>query len=832
MKISLNWLKEYVDIKVPNDELIDLIGSRLVEVEKVIDETHKYDNVFVVKVVECEHIPDTHLSLCMIDDGGKCDSKKITRRDDGLIQVLCGAPNVHAGMMAAWIAPGAIVPQTFHDVEPFVIGVRKMLKTYDSHGMLAGADELDFSDNHDSIVELDPKIAKPGTPLAEVFDLNDVILDIENKSLTHRPDCFGIIGFAREVAGILDEEFETPEWLLDEEEIQENIKSDIKPTIEIENGVCPRYTVAILHQDQNPAKQKKYLTKIATFLSRSGMRPIDEMVDLANYMMLLTGQPLHTFDYDKFVAVGGLKKAKIIVRTAKAGEKIVLLGGEEIELTTDDILITSNNTPVGLAGAKGGENTAIDENTKNILLESATFDLYHLRKTQMAHGIFSEAITRFTKGQPAGQTLAVAKHFIGLAKPIYSGSISADEGNKTSTNIVSVSVEQVNNLLGTNYTKSEIIKTLQNVNFKIESLENTLKITVPYWRTDIEIPEDIIEEIGRIKGYDNITPVLPKHGTPILWNDFSIKTEIRNILASFGGNEVLTYNFIHGDLLDKIGQDKTNSYKLINSISPDLQYIRQSISPSLLIKARENLKAGYDDFVLFEMNQVFRKSQGLRMDAVSSGDSTPVVEPRLGIVFVNKKQSEFYQAKNYINKLTEYLDTKIIWKEFKGEKDNSEAFLEPKRSAVLYARVEKSTHITKTMEERIGVVGEIKKSVARALKVPIGSAVAELSLSALQFRSHDTIKEKKNFILNQYPKVDRDLTLSVPLNAKYGDYYEKINQRLAESGLEYSITPKSIYIPESQNEKNLSFHIELRSTKKTLTNTEIQDIMRELEDIK
>ena len=207
MRISLNWLKKFVDIKISDDELVRLIGARLVEVEGVIDETHKYDNIYVVRVASAEKIPDTHLTLCQID-AGAADVAKV-EKNEGLIQVVCGAPNVREGMLAAWIAPGAIVPASVNEDAPFVIGKRKMLGKYDSYGMLAGADELDFGDDHSGIVEIDPAVAKAGDKLADVFELNDKILDIENKSLTHRPDTFGVIGFAREVAGIMGVKFES-----------------------------------------------------------------------------------------------------------------------------------------------------------------------------------------------------------------------------------------------------------------------------------------------------------------------------------------------------------------------------------------------------------------------------------------------------------------------------------------------------------------------------------------------------------------------------------------------------------------------------------------------
>ena len=214
MRISLNWLKKYVKIGVSDEELVRLIGARLVEVEEVIDERHKYDDIYVVRVVKAGKIPETHLTLCAIDVGGGELAAKNDADKDGLVQVVCGAPNVREGMLAAWIAPGAVVPASVHEDAPFVIGERKMLGKYESHGMIAGADELDFDDKHEKIAEIDPEMAQAGDKLSEVLELDDLVLDIENKSLTHRPDCFGIIGFAREVAGILGEQFCEPQDLL------------------------------------------------------------------------------------------------------------------------------------------------------------------------------------------------------------------------------------------------------------------------------------------------------------------------------------------------------------------------------------------------------------------------------------------------------------------------------------------------------------------------------------------------------------------------------------------------------------------------------------------
>ena len=810
MLISLNWIKKYVDIDIDNDELVKLIGSRLVEVEDVIDQTHKYDKIYAVEIKYCEKIPDTHLSLCKIDDGGKATG--VERDENGYVQVMCGALNVRQGMKAAWIAPGAVVPASVHEDAPFVIGVRKMLKKYDSYGMMAGADELDLGDDHTGIVELDPATAQPGDNFADLFELNDIVLDIENKSLTHRPDTFGIIGFAREIAGILGKEFKTPGWYTESEIYFEQDK-DIKLDIKIEdNKICPRYTALVL--TPHGEKKQKYLNLQDTLLARSGMRPIDPIVDLTNYLMLLSGQPLHAFDYDKFVAVGGSKEPKIIVRNAKAGEKLVLIDDKEVELNENDIVITSNDVPVALAGAMGGKNTEIDENTKRVILESASFSLFNLRKTQMTHGIFSEAITRFTKGQPAGQTMPVALEFarrIGFLAP----AAAFDSQKATPKPIeVSVTLEHINQLLGTNFTAKQVEKTLSNVEFGVELDGSTVRCVVPFWRTDIHIPEDIIEEIGRLNGYDNISPILPLHATSDPNQLMRIKTAIRDHLAARGANEVLTYSFVHGDLLRKVGQNPDNSYRIVNSISPDLQYIRQSIAPSLLDKCYANLRGGYAKFALFEMNQTYAKSRGV------DADNVPNNMHQLGFVLVDKdSESNYYLAKKYLESLLNNLGIEFEIKSFVAEKDSSNAYYEPKRSAQIESN-----------GEVIGYIGEIKASVLKGFKLPLGTAVFELKTEKMLEYKHDTVK--KNFRLSQFPFVSRDITISVAGAVAYADIESKLRDILNERGLIYKIAPTSIYQAEGEDKKNLSFHLEFSDSNKTLTKNEIQDIMEKLEAVK
>ncbi|MBQ9180643.1 phenylalanine--tRNA ligase subunit beta, partial [Candidatus Saccharibacteria bacterium] len=717
MRIPLNWLKKYVKITISDAELVTLIGARLVEVEEVIDETHKYDNIFIARVVSAEKIPDTHLTLCQLDVGD-VELAKVEKNAEGLVQVVCGAPNVREGMLSAWIAPGAVVPASVHADAPFIIGKRKMLGKYESNGMLAGADELDIGDDHSGIVEIDPEMAAPGEAFADVFEMRDIILDIENKSLTHRPDTFGLIGFAREVAGIMGVKF-------DSAALEENIKKSNhaapskKQNAEMINiadsRLCARYSAVIL--EKHGELSKKYLSMEDTILAKCGMRPVDKVVDATNYLMLLTGQPLHAFDYDKFVKIGGGSSPKIGVRTARAGEKLTLLDGKEVELVDTDIVITSGDTPVALAGAMGGALTAIDKDTKNIMIESATFSLYNLRKTQMAHGIFSEAITRFTKGQPAYQTMSVALECAEMLSGGFKVAEVADawpEREKPVT--IKVDVDEINNLLGTDYDEKKIVRTLENVGFAVKARRGNLEVTAPEWRTDIHIKEDIIEEIGRLNGYETIPLVLPRHQTASESAMMRMKSDIRAAMKSVGANEVLTYSFVSEKLLKKAGVDSANSYKIVNSISPELQLVRQTLVPSLLEKAYINQKLPVDQFAIYEMNKIYRKEWG--MDA----EKVPVERMGMGFVLAERKGTgtAYYQAQKYVSEL---LKTFNIAPEYVAITADVQAEAKPfeiKRAANIMVN-----------GEYVGVVGEFKNSVRRNFKLAEYLAGFELDLDKI-----------------------------------------------------------------------------------------------------
>jgi phenylalanyl-tRNA synthetase beta chain len=818
MIISTNWLKKFTDIDVSIDELTQLIGSRLVEIEEVVDLGTKYKGVVVAKVVECTPLPESdHLNVTKIDDGNVVPD--VERDENGYIQVVCGAPNVKAGMTVAWLPPSSTVPETFTGKEPFVLGSRE-LRGVMSNGMLASAKELDLFDDHDGILEIDKDIA-PGTKFAEAYELNDYLLDIENKSLTHRPDTFGIVGFAREVAAIQGNTFKTPKSL-NHTDIQwvEKSGDEPVPTVTIDNPeLSNRYQAVVL---TNVDSKVKSPLETQIYLARVGVRPHSAVVDATNYMMMLTGQPLHAFDYDKLKSVNN-GQIDIHVRSGRTGEKLLLIDGREIELSENDIVIANGETAVALAGAMGGQGTEIDDNTTNVLLESATFNLYNLRNTQMRHGIFSEAITRFTKGQPAELTAPVLAETVKLLQ-LSAGAVRASDvadayPNPTGPTKVTVSVEQLNEALGTNFTTDDVVHTLTNVEFDVDTNDKrAVTVTAPYWRADIHIAEDIFEEVGRLNGFDLITPMLPKRDftavSPSSFDEF--RARVRKSLARAGANEVLTYSFVHGDLLQKAGQKIENSYKIVNSISPDLQYYRLTLTPSLLNLVHPNSKAGFDQFALFEINKTHSKRFGM------DEDETPKETDLLALTVYGKTDAgaAYYQAKKLLDYLGTSLGMTFVYSPIDSDPGYDEsAPFDHRRSGMVS---------DKASGEYIGIIGEYKSAVKKSFKLTDTTAGFELDPRALHTASQTTGNSYQP--LSKYPSTERDVCFQVAQIVRYDQLKQTTEEGLRFSGLDSIVTPLDIYQPDDGDTKNITLRIRLTPSDRTLNGDEVTAIMKQVTD--
>jgi len=806
MIISLNWLKQFTEINGSVDELATLIGARLVEIEDVIDLGKKYQDVIITKIITIEKHPDADkLQVVQIDDGKK--AKNVERLENGLVQVVCGAPNVKEGMLVAWLPPGAAVPESF-DSEPFVLEARK-LRGVLSNGMLASAKELDFGDDHSGIVAVDKK-AVPGDSFAKVYELNDFLLDIENKSLTHRPDCFGVIGFAREVAAIQGTAFSTPKWLTQMEPTftERSKQDDLYISATVDNPEISQRYEAVVLSGVDAAMSSPL--QIQSYLSRVGVKPISAAVDTTNYLMMLTGQPLHAFDYDKFVAVSSTKKADIVVRESKEGEKLQLLDGRTIELSGSDIIICAGKSPVALAGAMGGASTEVDENTKNILLECATFNLFKLRTTQMRHAISSEAITRFTKGQAAAQTAPVLASAVRMLQDITKAKRASDvvdvrAKHKTAQPIV-VSLSKVEKTLGIELELDEIAEPLEATEFKLHVVNEDIEVTPPYWRQDVSIGEDVIEEIGRIRGFDSITPTLPKRDfVAISPDEFDIfRATLRQLLIRTGLNEVLTYSFVHGDILEKAGQKPENSYRITNSISPDLQYYRQSLTPSLLQLVHPNIKNGFGDFGIFEMNKIHNKVHGLDEEKV------PGEINMLAITLASKKQkagAPYYQAKQVVEYIGEYLGLKLVYRVIEKQPDYPvTAPFNYRRTALIYDQAS---------NEFVGMVGEYMPSVIKNFKLPAYSAGLELDPEGFL----NAVKQQKNQYrsLSRFPGTWQDICFQVAPSNMYHEIVSVVESVLEKEAFESNVSPVDIYEPDTASYKNITVRVSLTDHEKTMT---------------
>lgn len=817
MIISLNWLKKYTDIDLSPNELAELIGARLVEIEEVINLEPRYERIVVAEIKRTsDHANADKLGVYFIDDGGVIDD--VVRLEDGLVQVVSGDKALRVGDKVAWLAPGSTVPSTYTSANPMKLEPREMRGEM-SYGMLGSGKELEINHDGDRVQVLDTN-APNGTSFAKVYELDDYLLDIANKSLTHRPDTFGIIGFAREVAAIQGKPFQSPAWYLATDPVLAEIAGEkVDVDIEIsEQELCDRYQAVVL---KNVSVGRPSPLTIQSYLSRVGVRPLNAAVDVTNYLMVVTGQPLHAFDYDKLLQIQGGEKPKIVVRSARENEPLKLLDGRTITLQPGDIVICAGDTPVALAGVMGGADTEISDQTKSILLESATFNLYNIRATTMRHGIFSDAAMRFTKGQAASQTAPVLASAVRMLSDVSGGQraskiVEAYPGNAKPSSIT-VDADSVNATLGADLSADEIAETLRLAEFSVEVSNDELSVTAPYWRADIHIVEDIAEEIGRLRGFDNIEPKLPLRDmravTPEAYDVF--RAQLRKILARAGANEALTYSFVHGDLFSKTGQDSDKAFRLTNAISPELQYYRLSLLPSLMDKAYANLRQGYGEFAMFEINKVHSK------DAIDE-DDTPSESHRLALMVVadDKTASDkyvgapYYQVKRFLSYLCDSLKINLELKPFEDgvwDKQASRVF-EPRRSAVLLVK-----------GQAIGVIGEPKTPLRRELKLPNFSAGFELDLQGL-FGAY-TQAGKTYRKSSRYPGTTQDVCFKVSNDVTYESVANIAQQIVDASDFEGTVEPVDIYAGKESGFKQVTIRVALVSFARTITTTEASELV-------
>ena len=822
MKVSLNLIKQLINFELPPvDELVARVNQQLGGVEAVIDLNAKYGGARIVRVVECAKHPNAdRLSVTKIDDGGAVAD--VPRDENGLVQVVCGAPNVHVDMWAIWLPPKSTVPASFDDDEPFVLDARP-LRGVLSQGMLAAADELDIGADHEGIVEIHEHDVPAGVELsagasfAETFGLDDYVLDIENKMFTHRPDCFGQLGVAREIAGIFHQQFTSPDWYKSEQQFTEAEGLELTVTNDAPELVPRFMAVAIRDVTVQPSPLWLQCQLVAM-----GGKPINNIVDATNYIMLMTAQPTHAYDYDK------LRRSTLGARLARDGEKVSLLSGKEYELTADDIVIADGEGVIGLAGIMGGADTEVSNDTKNIVLECANFDMYALRRTAMRHGIFTDALTRFNKGQSPLQNAAVLKQLMNMV-----GGVQASEmfdlkqfddwlddyfdGKYTPANI-DIDSKFINERLGLDLSGDYICGLLNNVEIKSHGPEEELDyicIQSPFWRTDLELPEDIVEEIGRLYGFDKLPRQLPMRSIkPASRNPRrQLKQAIRQSLSRTGANEVLTYSFVHERVLKNAEQDPSRAYRLSNALSPDLQYYRASVLPSLLDKVHANIKAGHDEFMLFEIGKIHDKELPL------TDENLPSEQTFVDGVYASKKPragAPFYKARKLVDRLLADINVDADFVKIAESDADVPAPFDGQRSAWIVAK----------NDDKLGIVGELSQAVRRNFKLPDYTAAFSLDIEKLQACLTES-REHNYRPLSRFPSISQDISLRSSVEISHDELLRAVRQCLDEpENLHCQIQTLGIYQPKDNTTvKTTTFRLTFTSYQQTLTDTEVKPIM-------
>ena len=844
MKVSLNIIKQLINFELPPvDELVARVNQQLGGVEAVIDLNAKYGGARIVRVVECAKHPNAdRLSVTKIDDGGAVAD--VPRDEGGLVQVVCGAPNVHADMWAIWLPPKSTVPASFDDDEPFVLDARP-LRGVLSQGMLAAADELDIGTDHEGIIEITERDVPAGVELtagasfAETFGLDDYVLDIENKMFTHRPDCFGQLGVAREIAGIFGRKFTSPDWYKEEQKFAGGEGLELEVFNDAPELVQRFMAVAIKN-----VEVKSSPLWLQCQLVAMGGKPINSIVDVTNYVMLMTAQPTHAYDYDT------LRGYSLGARLARPGEKVSLLNGKEYELTANDIVIADGEGVIGLAGIMGGSSTEVSSKTKNIVLECATFDMYALRKTAMRHGVFTDALARFNKGQSPLQNAAVLKRLMSMvggeqASEVFDEKLNMFWGERS----VSVSKGFIQSRLGLDQKPNwliddEILRLLHNVEMKAKKygtpsvaypdqeatyvdgsarvvdnskaiLKSCLKVTVPFWRTDLELPEDIVEEVGRLYGFDKLPRQLPMRSIkPAPRNPRrQLKQAIRQSLSRAGANEVLTYSFVHEHVLKNAEQDPSRAYRLSNALSPDLQYYRTSVLPSLLDKVHANVKAGHDEFMLFEIGKIHDKELPL------TDENLPSEQTFVDGVYASKKPragAPFYKARKLVDRLLADLNVEADFVKIAESDADVPAPFDGQRSAWIVAK----------NDDKLGIVGELSQAVRRNFKLPDYTAAFSLDIEKLQVCLTEN-REHNYRPLSRFPSISQDISLRSSVEISHDELLRTVRQCLdGPKNLHCQVQTLGIYQPKDDAAiKTTTFRLTFTSYQQTLTDAEVKPIM-------
>ena len=796
MLASINWMKEYVDIDVTPMELADKLTRVGLEVERVIDLGEGIEGVVTGKVTTIERHPNSdHLWICQMDYGS-----------GEIVQILTGAQNVHQGDMVPVATVGSRLPSGMKLKKAKMRGL-------DSFGMLCSAEELGI----DSKLLLPEQrngifILPPDTPIGvdvkKVLGLDDTVLDIDLTA--NRGDCFNIIGLAREAAAVLGKDLKMPAMT-----VSEKAGGDAKAMAKIEveaKDLCSRFAVRVLKNIKiGPSPDW-----MQNHLRACGMRPISNVVDVTNYVMLELGQPMHAYDYDK---VG---EHTLVVRRATDGEKLRTLDDQERVLDNSMITIADNCHAIGLGGVMGGLETEVTSSTVNVMLEAATFAGPSIRRTSKALGLRSEASGRFERGVDTVLTYNALNRAANLLEQMGAcetvKGIVEDYPVEYKPAVVNVRMDSLCERIGIKISKEEIVTILKKLQFNVEAKDDTLTVTAPSWRPDVTCDADISEEIARMHGFDNITSHVPRLDVVQGGQDIveDVRDAVEDYMVASGLDEVMTYSFIHPANFDKLNlapsDNRRKAIEILNPISDEFKVMRTTMVPNLLNTAAYNLSHQNNQVAIFEVGRTFFPESLPLKDfpeekrvicAVLSGKRHALNWTE------NHEDVDFYDMKGIIEGLFEKLQVP----DFKFS-PSTEPYLHPGKSCNVIVD-----------GQTIGSFGEVHPTVQEAYNLNGVTYVMEIELLPL-VPSATNVPQYHS--LPKFPSTSRDIAVVVPKEVSMEELEKVIRDNAGALLQEVKVFDLYTGKQVAEGSKSMAFNLTFQDKEKTLTDGEIDEIIKKI----
>ncbi len=794
MLISYNWLKKYVNLpdSVSAEEVAARLKASTVEVEGIEVQGKNLENIVVGKILSEEKHPNADkLRLCKVDVGNE------------QLQIVCGGSNVKSGMLVVLAKVGAKVK--WHGEGELIELKPTAIRDVESAGMICASTEIGLGEmfplkEEKEIVDLSHLKVKPGTSLVQALGLSDAVLEIDNKSLSNRPDLWGHYGIAREVAVLFNKTFK--EYKVNK--IKPGKEIDIK--VEVQNSkLCPRY-MAVALSGIKVGPSPEWLKKS---LLAMGHRSINNIVDITNYVMVDLGQPLHAFD------AGKITNAKIVVRTAKDGEEFVTLDEEKRKLSSSMLVITDEAKALAIAGVMGGLDSGINDQTTSIIFESANFEAVSIRNTSTKLGLRSDSSARFEKSLDPNLAAIALQRAVELVLEICPGAKVAskivDESKfSLKQGPIALSMEFLEKKIGAKLPKKEVVRILEQLGFEVKSKGEEFFVKIPSWRAtkDISIPEDLVEEIIRIYGYDKVQPTMPDFSiNPPKENKLrKLERTVKNILAnSLSYTEVYNYSFVSAGQIEKMGDSLVKYIELDNPLSKEKPYLRRNLLPNLLENVRHNIE-NYSEVKVFEVGKVFSvKQSGSRAD--SHGDSLlPRQDTWVAVAYADKKDSApFWQARQALESIFAALnvDFSVL------PHDKVQPWEHPSRLALVHCG-----------DQTLGVLCEIAPHISVGMGIQQRVGVLQLNLSLLEEVLSKQVDKSNYKPSSAYPDVSRDLAMLVKKNVSHQNILSAL---VGSDSLLKSINLFDVY--EGKNigaeYKSMAYHFVYQSAERTLVTEEV-----------